>query len=181
MTRREQLDALIAQGQELWQSMSIGAEATWPTQESRGTAKGFLLEAPAEVEKRQAELWAEFETAVGLNPAVAYESHWARSRKKVVTGTEWYCNFHGVEYDFHNSSDGRFLSLDLLPVGVIGITSIRGMTVFLHATRTPWREFPALRDLVCASQREGFKRLLVLVWELVQEEQLVCLPGDALD
>ena len=105
-----------------------------------------LLLAAHELVKRQAELLPLLEDMLGMS---AYE-HWilrGGSREdRDWEAPPWRFNFHGLELDIVNQSDGRLVRVDFGPRGMRGVFTPWGLGQFVCSSRKPWPEFDQLRD-----------------------------------
>ena len=60
---------------------------------------------------------------------------------------DWCYRFHGLECDFENESDGRFIRLDFGPYGRVDTFTSWGLLQFIMTTQKPWSGFANLKVL----------------------------------
>jgi hypothetical protein len=107
-----------------------------------------LLRACFEARARQLEMFPLIARAVGVPEPQVFDAGVLEGRfvqRHRIAGGPWKLFFHGFECDLMNHQDGRFLRYDFGPSGRVDCVSAWGVLQFVMTSKTPWREFPALR------------------------------------
>src|SRR5262249_28013098 len=91
---------------------------------------------------------------------------------------EWSYLFHGMECDFKNTVDGRFLRVNFGPGGRTDTFTSLGITKFIMASKPPWPEFEELKRYLAKTpppynQCSGSLEKMELVWSKLEQHGLI--------
>jgi hypothetical protein len=91
---------------------------------------------------------------------------------------EWSYLFHGMECDFKNTIDGRFLRIDFGPQGRTDTFTSWGITQFIMCSAAPWSEFQELKLYLAKNcppydQFSGSIEKMDLIWNKLEKKGLI--------
>src|SRR5262245_49313334 len=106
---------------------------------------------------------------------------WARGKFKQwgsLNRGEWDYLFHGMECDFKNAIDGRFLRVDFGPQGRTDTFTSWGITQFVMSSTHPWSDFQELKchlAKICPpyDQFSGSIDRMDLIWSKLEQNGLI--------
>jgi hypothetical protein len=76
-----------------------------------------------------------------------------RASSGTIRQTDWRYFFHGLECDFKDSRDGRFVRAEFGPGGRCDIFSGWSVSQFIMTTKAPWGEYPELQTYLATKER----------------------------
>src|SRR5262249_44461622 len=134
----------------------------------------------SEVISHQQELLSMMASHLNLSASqILYE--WGNGKFKQwgsLNKGEWSYLFHGMECDFKNTVDGRFLRVDFGPRGRTDTFTPWGITQFIMASKPPWSEFEELKRYLAQNpppydQCSGSLEKMEPIWNELERKGLI--------